>query len=160
MKLIFLDMDGPINTVGSILTRGQAYPFRPETWGNMCPIAKGLLQKLVAESGARVVLSSSWRRDKEWVFLSEFFRFPITSLLQAEVARGQAILNVVNDPTVIGLSNEEVESWVSLDDMYMDELKDMPQQILIDPNRGFDADYFYQAWEVLNIEKGAPIVFV
>src|SRR5690606_26686478 len=102
----------------------------PETWVSMCPVAKGLLQKLVTESGARVVLSSSWRLSSTWRQLAEFFGFPITNIGHNLMEREDAILKVLEDPTCIGLSNEEVEAWVSLDDMYMEKLEDMPGTIL------------------------------
>lgn len=47
MKLIFLDIDGVLNT--------------PKTWGSIESEKSKLISRLIAESSAKIVISSSWR---------------------------------------------------------------------------------------------------
>ena len=57
MKVVFLDIDGVLNSVAYDRERTQAD-------GNIDQSRLPLLKRLVEETGARVVLSSSWR--KHW----------------------------------------------------------------------------------------------
>jgi hypothetical protein len=57
MRVVFVDVDGVLNS--------EQYYQQPSSasWPSVDPIAVGLLDRLVREAGAVVVVSSSWRGD-------------------------------------------------------------------------------------------------
>ncbi|KKN16786.1 hypothetical protein LCGC14_0972480 [marine sediment metagenome] len=58
MKIIFLDIDGVLNTVQTLQ--------RCDGFIGMSPILVKRFNKLVKDTGAEVVLSSTWRLAKNW----------------------------------------------------------------------------------------------
>ena len=56
MKVIFLDVDGVLNTDNLLKEHGHTY---------VCPDRVILLKQIVATTGAKIVLSSDWRRIPE-----------------------------------------------------------------------------------------------
>ena len=68
MKALFLDIDGVLNSDpflyeahdASGLTVSQ---FRAEPWRHLCPILVRRMNRVIAETGATVVLSSDWRKE-------------------------------------------------------------------------------------------------
>ena len=54
MKLIFLDVDGVLNSIESMIVNA-------DSGSELCPIRCGLVARLIRETGAKVVVSSSWR---------------------------------------------------------------------------------------------------
>ena len=57
MKVIFLDIDGVLNTVKD---------FQRHNFIGMSPVLVRRFNKLVKDTGAKVILSSTWRHDKNW----------------------------------------------------------------------------------------------
>lgn len=58
MKIIFLDIDGVLNCASTT-----------ECWGDVVGIDSdkvAILNQIIAETGAKIVLSSSWRIDQDW----------------------------------------------------------------------------------------------
>jgi hypothetical protein len=109
MKLIFLDIDGVMNHrkhfVRSRLHDGQEF----------CPIAVRNLREILKRTGAKIVVSSTWRK-MGLTKIKELFRnydmqqyiHGITPVIE-DVIRGKEIQQYL-----IGLS--DVESYVILDD--------------------------------------------
>lgn len=61
MKLIFLDFDGVLNSLRSCIAF-HGYPFPdPNTWYKFDKVAISLMRKLCKETGAKIVLSTTWR---------------------------------------------------------------------------------------------------
>lgn len=64
MKVIFLDIDGVLNSSRSCMALG-GFPFpgksKDRDWHKFDDVAVGLLRSIVSKTGAEVVLSSSWR---------------------------------------------------------------------------------------------------
>jgi hypothetical protein len=62
MKILFLDIDGVLNSERTSLAFG-GYPhdFSPHDLGKFDPVALALVRKLCDKTGAQVVLSTSWR---------------------------------------------------------------------------------------------------
>lgn len=61
MKVIFLDFDGVLNSLRSCIAF-HGYPFpESDTWDKFDLVAIGLMKKLCKETGAKIVLSTSWR---------------------------------------------------------------------------------------------------
>lgn len=62
MKIIFLDIDGVLNSTRSAVANSDYGSIMyPDTWKALDPIAIKLLQHVCKETGADCVLSSSWR---------------------------------------------------------------------------------------------------
>jgi hypothetical protein len=62
MKVLFLDIDGVLNSDRSDLAFGGLPDgFMPHDLARFDPVALALVRRLCAETGAAVVLSSSWR---------------------------------------------------------------------------------------------------
>ena len=64
MKVIFLDIDGVLNCQQAYINGSCEYVDGPGFKYQKCyPPSKELLNKLIEETGAKVVISSSWRKD-------------------------------------------------------------------------------------------------
>jgi hypothetical protein len=67
MSILFLDMDGVMNSTKFMVAQGAAgkwdHPRWPcDDWSNQIdPITVGLLSEIVVRTGAKIVISSSWR---------------------------------------------------------------------------------------------------
>lgn len=69
MKVIFLDIDGVLNSMDWYKRRTRV---KSETWDQyhaqeFDPVALALIKRVISETGARVVLSSTWRLSEEGV---------------------------------------------------------------------------------------------
>ncbi len=64
MKVIFLDIDGVLNSTRSAVGLGN-YPHSLDAKGLALfdPVAVGIVKRLCSETGAKVVISSTWRRQ-------------------------------------------------------------------------------------------------
>ena len=62
MKVIFLDIDGVLNCIGSF----NRTKTRFNGFVGMDPTLVARFNSLVEKTGARVVLSSTWRLDPKW----------------------------------------------------------------------------------------------
>ena len=67
MRIVFLDIDGVINRCD---TYSSGAPWRHEDTGVLRipvePVCMVRLNRLIAETGAKVVISSSWRLFAKW----------------------------------------------------------------------------------------------
>lgn len=61
LKLIFLDIDGVLNSEASFERNRENH-----TWSQIDAEMVARLNKLLVETGASVVLSSTWRLDSDW----------------------------------------------------------------------------------------------
>lgn len=64
MKVIFLDIDGVLNRLGSIEQQRTIHTF--QGFVGFEPELVERFNNLVSETGAVIVLSSSWRNSKNW----------------------------------------------------------------------------------------------
>lgn len=76
MKVIFLDVDGVLNSFRNVVGNG-GFPFPEETDGphaekHLDPIAIGMVRSLAKETGAQIVFESSWRKVTEFRRFAEF----------------------------------------------------------------------------------------
>ena len=61
MRLLFLDIDGVLNSASSILALGPSYPTDDVGQTNLCPVATGLLARAVRECEVtHVYVHSTW----------------------------------------------------------------------------------------------------
>lgn len=75
---LFLDIDGVLVTKRTMAAFGGVYPHTFQQHPDRFDQAGlGLLRRIVKQSGAVVVLSSTWRRASEWVYLARVLDLPI-----------------------------------------------------------------------------------
>lgn len=68
MNVIFLDIDGVLNTRRHL--RSQANERDKKRW---CPISSKAIAAMCRRSGARIVVSSTWRYEYDWYELMKIF---------------------------------------------------------------------------------------
>jgi len=127
MKILFLDFDGVLNsTAFAIRVQGED---RKGVMG-LDPVAVARVNRVCAETGAEVVVSSTWRRQRTRTRLQEILReVGFTGKVRGKTAndvpctdplskrhfgeRGDEIQAWLNSAVLCGL---EIESFVILDD--------------------------------------------
>lgn len=116
MKVIFLDIDGVLNSDRSCIALGgypHPWPRESRDWHLFDPVAIALLGRVVRETGAVCVLSSSWRVLLEDLGeLAERIGVPIidrTRPTQGNEPRGEQIQDWLD-------AHSDVEQWAILDD--------------------------------------------
>lgn len=63
MNIIFLDIDGVLNSLDSVLAfRDDGHLFWSDRKESLDPVSVGLLQHLCEETDAKIVISSTWRK--------------------------------------------------------------------------------------------------
>jgi len=95
-KLIFLDIDGVLNSHRSAIALG-GYPYPHKEYHKFDIVALGLIRKICKDSGAKIVLSSGWR------FMIE----------PREIAMELKLPIIDKTPHVYGVSRgEEIMYWL------------------------------------------------
>ena len=76
MNLIFLDIDGVLNSVDSAVAYHNWLPkgTRAQMEDRLDPVAVGLLRRLCIEADAKIVVSSTWRMGRTGENFIEIFR--------------------------------------------------------------------------------------
>lgn len=118
MKVIFLDIDGVLNSSRSCAVYG-GYPFpgrrEERDWEKFDGVAVGMLRRIVKKTGASCVLSSSWRlgmSDAEMRELGSYLDVPMIGRTRSNAGlekRGAQIQDWLDE-------HPEVERYVILDD--------------------------------------------
>jgi len=118
MKIIFLDIDGVLNSASSCLALGgypqaRSYPGGGH-WELFDPIACAVLRKIVGTTGANCVLSSTWRSmGAVYVAqLAQHLRVPIVGVTRCDKGdepRGEQI-----DDWLV--EHPEVSRYIIIDD--------------------------------------------
>ena len=72
MKILFLDIDGCLNS-----KRTETAYGKDRTIENLDPIAIGLIQEVVNETGCLICLSSDWRLSHDFMKLGKQLDLPI-----------------------------------------------------------------------------------
>jgi hypothetical protein len=153
MKLLFLDIDGVLNSYRTYFTLGSGDPSFLLSADNprLDPIAIALLKRVVDTLDFKIVLSSSWRvgyNDQEiinmWkIGMSTHYGwkvpelFPIIGATQQDdfnASRGQDIQNYLDN-------SSEVESYIILDDDPDMLTKQLPHFYRCKTTVGLDAQF-------------------
>lgn len=75
MNIIFLDIDGVLNSPGYYLSRNQQpFPFSIDRSDDIDPVPCKLLNDFCLEHDIKIVLSSTWRRDHNEKQIMKVFR--------------------------------------------------------------------------------------
>lgn len=113
MKVIFLDIDGVLNSARSALAFGR-YPMRPDgvDLALFDEVAVAMLRRIAVLANAQIVLSSSWRENFDYADIGTALNLPITGQTPSlrGCRRGQEIQHWLDD-------HPQVTHWAILDDM-------------------------------------------
>lgn len=74
MKVIFLDIDGVLNSSQSAIFHNQNEKEFDSQFEMLCPIAIALLRHAIEHTQAKIVISSTWRKYQSHEDLSNFFK--------------------------------------------------------------------------------------
>lgn len=168
MKIIFLDIDGVLNSDRTVLAIQGGKPmvslFDLHV-DQFDPVAIGILNRLIRKSGAKVVFSTSHRgnpiiaNDRAMRFVKEAGMIDavfdgegphVTPFLMHTTSRGleiQAWLDNYQAQT-----GTEVE-YVVLDDTRTSEVDQTHSWVLVDPAIGLSAQDYYRACKILNVTE-------
>lgn len=151
MKILFLDVDGVLNSRRNVVAYG-AYPWpnggvagNPKNKEeNLDPLAIGMIRKLCAESSAKIVLHSTWRLHVDAMTFGEKYDLPIIDATDKEASKNRSIVLWLE-------ANKHVTQFVVIDDdnMAWPGPMHMPQQVFTDPNNGFLLGDYLKAMEIL-----------
>ena len=162
MKIIFLDIDGVINSAFEWVPMSErgSYPINTALWDvhDLTPKYIGRLNEIVDATGAKVVISSSWRIQYKHTELAKMLKTqgftgevigetPIFSRTPDGVAqdRGDEIKFWIN-------THDDIDSFVILDDTDFDGIVDYfyPQFVHIKKSTGLLPKHVEQAIKILN----------
>lgn len=125
MNLVFLDIDGVLNSVRNTVANPRGMdnlPARRYEELALDPVAVGLVKSLCEKTGAKIVISSSWRIGRTNADFVNIFNhygwedFPIIGYtLIMPTIRGVQIAAWMDAYSQID-SNEKIEQYVILDD--------------------------------------------
>lgn len=139
-KIIFLDVDGVLNSYRNVVADG-GFPFpkgsRPEQdprhrEENLDRLAIGMVRKLCKEFDAHVVLSSTWRMHVDAVKFGKRIDLPIIDATNPNVSKPRSIREWL-------AKNPDVKNFIVIDD---DDMQQPKRQIVTSIYEGFTyADY-------------------
>jgi len=120
MKIIFLDIDGVLNSLPFLKKKAEEY--KDGVWDSnnldmIDPLAVNLLNQLVQDTGANIVVSSSWRIGYTVVYLQNI-------LMASGLEHPERIIGTTSSQThkdrgfeiSLWLQQVSVDSFVVLDD--------------------------------------------
>lgn len=167
MKIIFLDIDGVLNSEEwyksvSVRVIEQEPNFNPSnTEYNFDPSVWKWIQKLIDETGAKIVLSSSWRYWSLQATIDNLVG--VTPGLMSR-CRGQEIkrffenMQKGNDDVnekyklqIISDLHEKIESYVIIDDDCDFTKEQLPHLVQTDSLYGMTENDYLKALKILNI---------
>lgn len=99
--VLFLDIDGVMNTTDSILRNKSNRIFTPES--------VTCLQKIVAETDCKVVISSTWREEEQWKILPQVFTDNGLASVLGRIIGRTPILPAEDGPT----REDEIDCWLA-----------------------------------------------
>lgn len=150
MRIIFLDIDGVLNSLRSVFALGN--PSK-----HFDPVAVGLLDKLSEEADAHIVISSSWRHGNTEALVNELYdichQYKEPHFLDRVVGETPRLSNGVRGDEIeqwlVMYREEDIESYVIIDDD-----KDMlPKQqnnfVHTSFNEGFLLEHYWECMRIL-----------
>lgn len=152
MKVIFLDVDGVLNSFRTAMAHnGFPMKFDDADVERFDHTAIALIKKIVFETGAKIVLSSSWRLlhkldEFKAIGLDIEYATPLSSPNGFE--RGHEIQDWLNE-------HPEVEKYIIIDDD--DDMLEHQQEFFIHTSmdNGFLLKHFDKAIEILGTTEEA-----
>jgi hypothetical protein len=99
-SILFLDIDGVMNTTDSILKHKSNRVFTGESIS--------CLRTIVAQTGCSIVISSTWREDQQWKILPGVFSRNGLSAVLARIIDRTPVLPPGDGPT----REDEIDCWL------------------------------------------------
>lgn len=155
MKIIFLDVDGVLNSYRNVIAQG-GFPFPKSDQRaqnemhkeeNLDSLAVGMIRKLASEFDAKIVLHSTWRLFEDPIEFGKRWNLPII----AGTLPGDKRISIrkwIED-------NPEISQFVVIDDedMQINE----KYQVKTDLMNGFDYYDYLSAKEILRTPEEGEI---
>lgn len=157
MKVIFLDIDGVLNSNRTIHAfGGMPQSLKPKEFKKFDPVAIALVKRLCREAGAKVVISSSWRKREAWQTIGAVFKLPVidaTPIFPGDEKPGVE-RNRGKEVALFLSVHPSIKTYVIIDDNddYLEQQKQF--RVLVDRNRGFSLGDFYKALKILGEQSG------
>lgn len=147
MKVIFLDIDGVLNSQRTYLAYG-GYPFPeedkgPHSKGNMDWIAVAMVKRLARKYKAEIVLHSSWRTSVTALEMGRILDLEIKEITNPNVEKSRSIKEYL-------ILHPEIDKYVILDDDPMYDENDC--QVFVNGARGLSAGNYDRASMILENE--------
>ena len=145
-KIIFLDVDGVLNSERTIRANNSSGYYYLD------PVAVGLIRDLVDKTGAKIVVSSTWRYAGDHVttqlyvagfHLMDFHNDSITPVL-VNGKRGDEVNSWLSE-------HPEVETYVCIDDD--SDFFDYQNLINVDGRNGFSAQNHQDALDIFKQQE-------
>lgn len=97
MRILFLDIDGVLNSHRTVVAfNGYPHDVTPAGLAQFDMAAVSLLRGLCKAGGIQVVLSSTWRLDREWAKIGPALGLPI----------------IDRTPCLLGPRGNEIKHWL------------------------------------------------
>jgi hypothetical protein len=122
MKILFLDFDGVLNYAQWIYThdKGQHEYGTDEYWGeHIDPACVALLNIIVQRTGAKVVVSSSWRQLHDASRLEKFLKDKGFIGEVIDVTPRGVWLQDISD---WGVRGDEIQRWITLNEIVVEKI--------------------------------------
>ena len=147
MKVIFLDIDGVLNTTRIMIAYGKGVTGSfEEQASRLDPIPILFLRRLVKYADVKIVLSSTWRLCKEWRELSEITQLPISARTPfLDDIRGRDIEKWMTD-------NPGVTQYVIIDDDSDLLPEQLPHHVLINEQNGISFENMESICKLLDVD--------
>lgn len=147
MKLIFLDVDGVLNSHRNILAFG-GWPWPNIEEGsnaekNLDPIAIGMLRAICEKTEAKIVLSSTWRLHVEPIAWGNKWDLPIVAGTSGNLGKPAAIRDYLD---MTQRNVKCVTHYAIIDD---DDMQDKEHQVWTGEKDGFLFDHASQVLKLL-----------
>lgn len=141
MKILFLDIDGVVNSIRSA-TASKGYPYPNKEYEKFDEIALHLIRLVCHITNTKIVLSSTWRFYINTIELGEQLGLPIIDETPKSFkTRGYEIKQ--------WLDNNDCEKYAIVDD-YSDMLEEQQNFFVkTDPLNGLSYENYTQLLEIL-----------
>lgn len=111
IKVLFLDIDGVLNSTRTAVGCGQGFPHSLTELGKFDPVALALIRNLCGVADISIVLSSTWRKLFAYHDVANALDLPIMGATDMDgKLRGEEIQRWLDAHT------DEVESYAIVDD--------------------------------------------
>ena len=153
MKVVFLDIDGVLNSYRTRAAHGE-YPrgFAPEDMLMFDQTAISLIGAIVRAAGAKVVLSSAWRVTYSFINAAKAFDLPIIGSTPVfDASRGAQIKYWLDE------HKSDVECYAIIDD----EVDLLPEQMTFfvhtSPSNGFTFENALQLSVLMGVDLDGQV---
>lgn len=145
-KVIFLDVDGVLNSQRSLMANGR-WPNvgNKRSWHHMDHLAVSLVRGLSEAAKAPIVMSSAWRVGDNWEKFAEVFKLNIIDKTGSESGiRGNQIKAWLD-------AHPQVKNYIILDDSSDMLSEQIGHFVMVDPEDGLRVKDMDIACKILGI---------